>query len=409
MKVFKIFCMSYMLCFVLGNMSAEAKSITLRCSPGYSVNITIRVHRVLTQSQRELGEVSSYTKTLSCPPDQTIQLIEDVEYPYDGLHANWDMTDPVGVNSNGVLPPRPGPFDPTPGEFAVWGVHPLAPKSYICNSRTCDVDPIAPTFIQPGEFVIGSYDDNATFDLTTVVLDANTTLPIPNASVTIHRNIDSSQAAQGITEPSGRSQLSLNAGDTYYIEVESSGYFPQRSDSFQIFRDHEWRMLLTSGAAMTTANEDVRGAYAGFGLGNASPEANGFDSAVGWKIFAGYEINVNFSLEGGYTSFGEMDGPIISGVSTSIEPTGFELAAVGRYPINDRLSFLGKLGFLAWDFKVNGAGIGSASTTGTDIFFGLAGEYNLPGNLGVRVAWDRYTVEDDNVDLLSASVVYSFK
>jgi len=168
-------------------------------------------------------------------------------------------------------------------------------------------------------------------------------------------------------------------------------------------------LFLASFSFISATDADAGGAYVGVSVGNASPEDSAFDSAVGWKAFAGYGINNNLAVEGGYTSFGEMDGPTIQGFSTSVEPTGFELAAVGRYPINDQFSLFGKLGFLAWDFEVNVAGLSAGSTTGTDIFFGVGGEYNLSGNLGVRATWDRYTIEDDNVDLLSASVVYSFR
>ena len=253
MKFFQIFCV---LCFVLlGSTSTEAKTITLRCSPGYTIDVTIELHIVLTQEERELGLPSSWTESLSCPPDQTIDLPDEAQ-PYDGLHAEWTMTGPGGgPPTTGSLPPAPLAGEPAPGRYAYWGVRPGAPTSYICNSISCDPDPVAPTFIQTGEFVIGSYDEAVTFDLTTVVLDATTMLPISNASATIHRDADSSQVAQGFTAASGRSQSALPAGDTYYIQVDSSGYHPQRSDAFQIFRDHEWRMLLspaTSAIAIST-------------------------------------------------------------------------------------------------------------------------------------------------------------
>lgn len=123
----------------------------------------------------------------------------------------------------------------------------------------------------------------------------------------------------------------------------------------------------------------------------------------------GFEINNKIAIEGGYTSFGEMDGPSKLGFSTSIEPTGFELALIESYPINHQLDFFLKLGLLDWDFKVNNAGSGSFSTTGRDIFFGLGWEYDLLGNWGVRGTWDRYKIEGDNIHLLSGSLVYSFK
>ena len=247
MKTVKLFCVFFLLC---GSTFTNAKSITLRCAPGYTIEVTIELHVVLTEQEREDGESDTWTRVLSCPPDQTIELPAHAQ-PYDGLHADWDMTDPNNVDSSGSLPPAPGPNDPPPGRYAVWGVHPLAPTSYICNSLSCVEDPVAPTFMQAGEFIIGSYDDGANFDLTTLVLDGNSLQPISNASVSIHLEKDASKSTQGVTSNSGKSLLSLKAGDTYYIEVTRAGYFPQRSDAFQIFRDHEWKMLMTVNSTST--------------------------------------------------------------------------------------------------------------------------------------------------------------
>lgn len=148
--------------------------------------------------------------------------------------------------------------------------------------------------------------------------------------------------------------------------------------------------------------------YAGGSLGNASPDSSGFDSAVGWKIFGGYALNEMLAVEGGYTSFGEMDGPTVLGFPTSVEPTGFEVAAVGNFPINSQLSVFAKAGLLAWDFQFNVSGLGSTSTTGTDVFFGIGGQYEISGSLAVRAGWERYTIEDGDIDFLSASAVFGF-
>jgi hypothetical protein len=238
----------FLLCLVAASTPAFAKTVTLRCAPGYTIDVTIELHIVLTEAEREAGESSSWTRTLSCPPDLTLD-IPDRVVPYDGLHADWDMTAPDGTESSGSLPPAPAPGEPPPGHYAAWGTHPLAPRSYVCNSRTCVEDPVAPTFVQPGEFVIGDFDDGDVFDLTTVVLDAQTMLPVPNATVTIYRDSDSLRVARGTTEASGRRTLGVDAGGTYFIHVEGNGYSPQRSDAFQVFRAHEWRILLTPAPA----------------------------------------------------------------------------------------------------------------------------------------------------------------
>ena len=160
---------------------------------------------------------------------------------------------------------------------------------------------------------------------------------------------------------------------------------------------------------VSTANAGTSGAYVGFTLGNSTPEDTHFDSAMGWKVLAGYALNANWAVEGGYTSFGEMDGPLIMGYSTSVESAGVELAAVGSYSINDKYSLLGKLGVLNWNFDINIDGIGTTSTSGMDIFFGLGGKYNINDKLSVCAIGERYTDEDDGIYLLSVSLIYSFK
>ena len=167
-------------------------------------------------------------------------------------------------------------------------------------------------------------------------------------------------------------------------------------------------LIVVSLSLASTAFADAGNSYAGFSLGNATPDSSGFDNASGWKIFGGYEINDNFAVEGGYTSFGKMNGPVILGFSTSVEPTGFEVAAVGNFPVNNLFTFFGKAGILIWDFKVNVDGLGSSSTTGTDAFFGIGGKFNVAKNTDIQVAWDSYTVEGGGIDLLSVGVVYSF-
>ncbi len=242
---------------LLASTTLEARTVTLRCSAGYSINVTIELHLVLTAEERERGDPTSHTETLSCPPDQTIELPDDA-VPYDGLHAEWDMTDPNGNTTDGSLPAAPAPGDPPPGRYAVWGVHPSAPASYLCNSRSCIDDPVAPTFVQQGEFTIGSFDRGTTFDLITRVFDANTSSPVRDALVSVRKATDSNIAASGITDVSGVRKLTMEAGETYYIHVEAPGYGAHQSDSFQLLSNHEWRILMVPSSATSI---DIRNLF----------------------------------------------------------------------------------------------------------------------------------------------------
>jgi len=174
-------------------------------------------------------------------------------------------------------------------------------------------------------------------------------------------------------------------------------------------------LFVASLGSTSIAAAGAGDAYAGFSLGNASPDSSFFDDAIGWKVFGGYQLNEVLAVEGGYISFGEMDGPIVpstfGNISTSVEPTGLEVAAVGNFPINSQFSLFGKVGLLAWDFKANASlpGISASdSTTGTDVFFGLGAQYEISANLAVRGSWESYSMDEADIDFLSLSAVFGF-
>ena len=178
-------------------------------------------------------------------------------------------------------------------------------------------------------------------------------------------------------------------------------------------------LFVTSLGSTSIAAAGAGDTYVGFSLGNISQDESGFDidDTIGWKIFGGYALNDVLAIEGGYTSFGDADWTLSGftlppGVSTSLETTGFEIAAVGNFPINSQFSLFGKVGLLAWDAEVSASdssGSASDSETGTDVFFGVGGQYEISGNLAIRGSWERYTLDGDlDIDFLSASAVFGF-
>jgi len=181
-------------------------------------------------------------------------------------------------------------------------------------------------------------------------------------------------------------------------------------------------LFVASLGSTSIATAGAGDTYAGISLGNASSDLSGLDidDTIGWKVFGGYALNDVLAIEGGYTSLGDADWTLPGfalppGVSTSIETTGFEIAAVGNFPLNSQLSLFGKVGLFAWDVEISASspsGSASDSTTGTDVFFGFGGQYEISGNLAVRASWERYAMEDDgedlDIDFLSVSAVFGF-
>jgi len=72
------------------------------------------------------------------------------------------------------------------------------------------------------------------------------------------------------------------------------------------------------------------------------------DKPNGYRFAYGYELNDNLAIEVGYGSSGKFKASD-SGEELSVEVKNFDVAAVGRLPLNDLFAFTGKLGFTRTD------------------------------------------------------------
>lgn len=179
----------------------------------------------------------------------------------------------------------------------------------------------------------------------------------------------------------------------------------------------------------TTANA---GGYVGVGIGQSSVDLDAIDFGPGVsssisdtdtsvKIVGGYEINENFSVEAGYTNFGEFGVDYTDGfdsLSENYEATALYLAAVGSIPLG-QASLFGKFGLASWDLDASISSTfgvsASASASGTDPVYGFGAQLDVSNNVMLRVEFERYTnVGDENetgesdIDLLSVSAAMRF-
>lgn len=161
-----------------------------------------------------------------------------------------------------------------------------------------------------------------------------------------------------------------------------------------LFTGSVWAGIIV-GMPCTWAQD--AGWYIGAGAGNSNVDQSAFafkdDTAV--KLFAGYNFNQHFALEGGYVDLGELHVDARPGALVALN--GFQFVAVGIIPINERLSVFGKAGAYAW--KADGGSAfndhqGTAFTVGIGVTYG--------GKVAVRAEWERL-----DVDLFSVSVAFS--
>ena len=175
---------------------------------------------------------------------------------------------------------------------------------------------------------------------------------------------------------------------------------------------------LPAAAQMKSGAES--GFFAGGSLGHArakdacnvlvDPACDDRDAA--WRLIAGYQINRNFSVEGGYHSLGKARS---SAAGADARANGWELLAVGAYPVSREFSVYGKLGIFHGQLKGGGA-LAGVNETNTDITFGLGVQFEAARNVALRGEWQHYPNlggpafgGDTDVDVWSVGAVFRFQ
>lgn len=153
------------------------------------------------------------------------------------------------------------------------------------------------------------------------------------------------------------------------------------------------------------------------------------DKDTGWKLFAGYQFNPYFAVEGGYVDLGEFSfsttvtaapagyttGSLSGNVKTK---NGFLVDAVGIWPATDKVSVFGKVGMYSIKTELSASGPSGSlteSSTDSDLHWGIGAGYDFNKNVGARLEWERFNdvgnkdkTGEANVDLLSVGIVYKF-
>jgi OOP family OmpA-OmpF porin len=147
--------------------------------------------------------------------------------------------------------------------------------------------------------------------------------------------------------------------------------------------------------------------YSNITIGDQGVNADFND--VGYKIFGNYMFNDNWGVEGSWLDFGNLSATI-GGINAEISANGFDLFAVGSFPVSDTIDLFGKAGFLNWDASTKIDGIDQGSDNGNDLALGLGGRFSTSSNFGIRAEYEWFDIKDTNSAwLLSVGFEYSFK
>ena len=154
------------------------------------------------------------------------------------------------------------------------------------------------------------------------------------------------------------------------------------------------------------------------------------DATFGFKAFGGIDVNRYLAAELGYVYLGETsssfeDEEFNSKVDDDFETSSFFVALIGQFPLHESGAIFAKIGYHSWsqDYKYKekdlGTGaeiLGKSELDGSDPFFGLGYRHFLGENLGVRLEWERFTLDAErfgvdlgrDIDFFSAGVEYRF-
>ncbi len=153
----------------------------------------------------------------------------------------------------------------------------------------------------------------------------------------------------------------------------------------------------------TLAEFDTSKAYVGGGLASNSLDGSGFDSAIGFQGFAGYDITdlvpidekIGLSVEAGYATSGNFKFKACNtglfGSICDISSDGLWSTAVFDYKIKDKIKAIGRIGFDLAD--------------SSGVIFGVGGRYQLNTNMDVAV---EYVIRDIYKGL-QANFIYYLK
>jgi predicted porin len=151
------------------------------------------------------------------------------------------------------------------------------------------------------------------------------------------------------------------------------------------------------------------------------------NSRIGWQLNIGFGVTDNVAIEAGYMDLDEgnaqlnglvRDPELFFSSAKKIHPNtaeGFTLGSVYRYNISSNIDLTGSIGLFNWeggDLQLQSLNSKQKITTddsGTDVYFGLGGGYQLADDVTLMIEWERYKYNDDENEMWSIGVNYHFK
>lgn len=162
--------------------------------------------------------------------------------------------------------------------------------------------------------------------------------------------------------------------------------------------------------ASTAAAADVPGFYMGADFGQTKINAivdDGVeyfgDRETSYGIFAGYQINQSFAIEGNFRRLASFEERF-SGIPVDFDFNQIGLSVVGTLPLSNNFSVFGRLGYNRLDIKASAGGF-SEDDDESGALYGIGVGYDFTPTVSARLEFQKPSSDSTNV---SAGVVFKF-
>jgi len=163
-------------------------------------------------------------------------------------------------------------------------------------------------------------------------------------------------------------------------------------------------------------------------LGYTDPVTSSSTRDTGYRVFGGYQLHRYVAVEGAWVDLGKFgfrtDVMPRGSLSGAMTISGFEVAAVGTLPLNDRFGLHARVGAFVAETKTSYSSTGSIELLlggetqkkrRTQLSYAAGASYNFNQNLALRAEWSRYsklgsvlTGGETDANLYSLGIVYRF-
>ena len=175
-------------------------------------------------------------------------------------------------------------------------------------------------------------------------------------------------------------------------------------------------------SSATIDDPRITSGLASTGLATTSIANRDRDSS--YKIYGGYQFNKYIGLEGGYFDLGKFGFTAntlpLGSLDGNIRLRGFNLDAVGTFPLSEKFSALGRVGINNAQARDTFRGTGAVNVANpnpskrdTNYKLGVGVQYAFNDALAMRGEIERYRINDaignrGNIDVFSLGLIYRF-